>query len=127
MKRHCWPLLLLLAGIILLSENACFAQQAAEQPAPDVDGKVWMNSTSQEKKAFLFGAGSALVIEFHLRDKHSELPSKFVRGWVEGLKNMSWTDLSNKIDAYYQQNPDKITRNVFDVIWHDIIAPKSEN
>jgi len=115
--------MLLLAGILFASANVSLAQKATEHPAPDVDGKVWMSSTDQEKKAFLFGAGSAIVLEYHIRDKHSEEPSRFVKGWVDVLKDVSWTELSNKIDAYYKNNPDKIHRHVFEVIWHEIIAP----
>jgi len=99
------------------------AQGNANHPAPDVDGHVWMSSTEPEKRAFLFGAGSAVVLEYHIRDKHSEEPSRFVKGWVEALKDMSWAELANKLTLYYKSNPDKMNRHVFEVIWHEIIAP----
>jgi hypothetical protein len=112
-----------LVGIIFAFSNACFAQRPNDRPGPDVDGKVWMNSTEQEKESFLFGASSAIVLEYHVRIKHSEDPSRLVRGWVEALKDMTWRELSHKIDVYYNDNPDKMHRHVFEVIWHEIIVP----
>ncbi|UJX41193.1 hypothetical protein K9F62_00365 [Desulfovibrio sp. JY] len=116
-----------LIGLIILSAEVCYAQETMQHPAPDVDGKVWMASTEQEKRAFLFGASSALVLEYHVREKHSEQPSRFVKGWVEALKDMSWATLANKIDAYYRNNPTKMDKQVFDVIWHEIVMPNWKN
>jgi len=123
MAKYFYQSLFLLAGILFLGSGTGYAQKTMEHPAPDVDGTVWMKSTDQEKKAFLFGASSAIVLEYHIRDKHSEAPSIFVKGWVEALKDMSWAELADKIDAYYRKNPDKMNRHVFEVIWHEIITP----
>lgn len=112
-----------LISLLLVSSEAGYAQSKMEHPAPDVDGYVWMKSTQQEKRAFLFGASSAIVLEYHVREKHSEQPSRFVKGWVDGLKDMSWAALADKIDAYYRNNPAKMDRQVFEVIWHEIITP----
>lgn len=123
MARHWCQTLLLLTGILLLGTGTVHAQKIMDHPAPDVDGSVWMKSTEQEKRAFLFGASSAIVLEYHIRDKHSEAPSIFVKGWVEALKDMSWAHLADKIDAYYRKNPDKMNKQVFEVIWQEIIKP----
>jgi len=116
-----------LVAIALASVAVSSAQEIKPHPSPDVDGVVWMRSTGQEKIAFLFGAGSAIVLEYHLREKHSEQPSKFVKSWVEALRDISWTEMVTQIDAYYKSNPDKSDRNVFAVIWHEIVLPKSKN
>lgn len=121
-KFHCLGTVLI-ACLLIAATSIDFAQASAEHPTPDVDGTVWMKSTELEKQSFLFGAGSAIVLEYYVRDKHSEEPSKFVKGWVDGLKGMSWAELSNKLDIYYKSNPDKIQRNVFEVIWHEVIKP----
>lgn len=123
MIKHLNLSLVLLSVIFVYAINPCFAQQVAVHPAPDVDGKVWMNSTDTDKKAFLFGASSAVVLEYHVREKHSEQPSRFVRGWVEGLKDISWAELAGRIDTYYRNNPGKMDRHVFEVIWHEVIMP----
>jgi len=123
MKKFSCLSIFLLMGIIFAFSNSCFAQKPNDRPGPDVDGKVWMNSTEQEKESFLYGASSAIVLEYHVRNKHSEEPSRFVRGWVEALKDMTWAELSNKVDMYYRNNPEKMHRHVFEVIWHEIIVP----
>jgi hypothetical protein len=125
-KQHAL-LSLLMTVFLCAGTNASFAQTQPAHPAPDVDGEVWMKSSDLEKKAFLYGAGSAFVLEYHLRDKHGQEPSKLVKGWVDGLKDMSWSDLSNRVDAYYKNNPDKMQRHVFDVIWHEVIAKINKN
>lgn len=127
MKKHCCLPLLLFVGILFVGATASLAQNATEHPAPDVDGKVWMDSTHQEKTSFLFGAGSAVVLEYHIRATHSQEPSRFVKGWVDVLKDTSWEELAHKIDTYYKNNPDKMHRHVFEVIWHEIIAPNWKN
>ena len=116
-----------LVAITLASVAVSSAQEIKSHPRPDVDGVVWMRSTGQEKIAFLFGAGSAIVLEYHLREKHAEQPSKFVKSWVEALRDVSWTEMVTQIDGYYKSHPDKIDRNVFAVIWHEIVLPKSKN
>ena len=125
-NRH-FAFTVLLAAFLCAGPVSGYAQKTTAHPAPDVDGEVWMKSSDLEKKAFLFGAGSALVLEYHVREKRSQEPSKFVVGWVDGLKDISWSDLSNTIDAYYRANPNKMQRDVFDVIWHEIIAPQKKN
>jgi hypothetical protein len=127
MKKYCFLSMIVFAGVLWAASNTCLAQSQGDHPAPDVDGKIWMHSTDQEKKAFLFGAGSAIVLEYHVRDKHAEQPSIFVKGWVDGLKDMSWSQIANKIDQYYTSNPDKMNRHVFEVIWHEIIKPNLKN
>ena len=123
MKNKHYSFALFLVGILFIGITVSYSKSTSDHPAPDVDGKVWMSSTEQEKRAFLFGAGSAVVLEYHLRDKHSEEPSRFVKGWVDGLKDMSWSELANRLDSYYKNNPDKMDRHVFAVIWQEIIKP----
>lgn len=123
MNKNFWLPLFLMALITLFGSETCFAQQKTEHPAPDVDGYVWMQSTDDEKRAFLFGAGSLVVLEYHIRDKHGEKPSRFVKGWVDVLKDMSWAEMAKKIDTYYKNHPDNRKRYVFEVIWDDMIKP----
>jgi len=127
MKSRHFVFTFLIVALLCAGAVPGYAQHTTKHAAPDVDGEVWMKSSDLEKKAFLFGAGSALVLEYHLREKAKQEPSKLVVGWVDGLKDISWADLSNSIDAYYRANPSKMQRDVFDVIWHEIIAAKRKN
>jgi hypothetical protein len=117
----------LLAGLLFTGASSCFAQGTTSNPAPDVDGYVWMKSNDAEKKAFLFGAGTAIALEYQMRATRSEEPSKFIKGWIEAFDNMSWAEMASKLDKYYESNPDKENRLVFDVLWHEMIKPNLKN
>jgi len=123
MRKLNFTSILVFVAILYATTIPAIAQTRVGHPAPDVDGNVWMSSTDQEKNAFLFGAGSAVVLEYHIRDKHSEEPSRFVKGWVDGLKDMSWTQLTHAVDQFYKSNPGKMNKHVFEVIWQEIIKP----
>jgi len=124
MRKFGYLSILLLAAVLFAGTTACFAQNPSEHPRPDVDGYVWLKSTDAEKKAFLLGAGSAVAMEYHLRAKHHEEASKFIKSWTEGLKGTSWSELASKVDSYYDSNPERRDLNVFAVIWHEVIKPR---
>lgn len=121
MKKERLLFMALLAGILVLAANRGWAQ---DKMAPsDVDGVVWMRSSSDEKRAFLYGAGSAIVLEYYIRTKHGEQPSQFVQGWVTVFENRTWGELEKTLDEYYASNPDRMQEHVFHVIWNQMIKP----
>ncbi|WP_243362246.1 hypothetical protein [Fundidesulfovibrio terrae] len=122
MKRQWLLVMALLAGILLLADGPGSAQDKAM--LPDVDGVVWMRSSSEAKRAFLYGAGSAFVLEYYIRTKHNEQPSQFILGWVEVFGNRTWGELEKALDDYYAANPDQMQEHVFRVIWTQMIEPK---
>lgn len=127
MKKFGYVSVFLLVGLLLAGTITSFAQTSKDQNSPDVDGYVWMKSNNMEKKAFLLGAGSAVALEYQIRERHGEAPSKFVTGWVTALGDMSWSELATRIDSFYTNNPERIQYNVFDVIGHEVIAPRVKN
>lgn len=124
MKKFGYLSILLLAAVLFAGTMSCFAQNPSEHPRPDVDGYVWMKTTDAEKKSFLLGAGSAVAMEYHVRDKRSQEPSRFVKGWTEALKDMSWSELASKVDTFYNNNPERRSLHVFEVIWHEVVKPR---
>lgn len=124
MKANRWIVFALVACFMAMGASVGNAQKKAEKSSFDVDGYVWMHSKASTKRAFLLGAESALVLEYHIRTKHSQKPSKFVRNSVIALRDMSWQQIANTIDTYYRTHPKRMNRNVFWVIWHEIILPK---
>ena len=127
MKKLRYACVYLIAAFFFTTSSACFAQGTTGSPSPDVDGYVWMKSTDPEKKAFLFGAGTAIALEFQMRAKRSEEPSKFIKGWIEAFDNMSWAEMASRLDRYYESHPDNANRLVFDVLWHEMIKPNLHN
>lgn len=123
MKRESWLSGVLLTGLLFMGSSSCYAQGTTVSPASDVDGYVWMKTTDPEKKAFLFGAGTAIALEYQMREKHGEEPSRFVEGWIDVFQDMTWAEMTTTIDKYYETNPDKSNRLVLDVMWHEMIKP----
>jgi hypothetical protein len=121
MNHAKYLMMTMLAAIVLLAASTGWSQDTAGPP--DVDGATWMKSNSEEKRAFLYGAGSAFVLEYFIRTKHDEEPSRFVKGWVEVFKSQTWGDLEQALDRYYTKNPDRMNEHVFHVIWRYIIQP----
>jgi len=115
----------LVACVLLLAAHQGWPQDKAA--SSELDGTNWMNSSSLEKRAFLYGAGSAFVLEYSIRTKHKEQPSKFVQGWVDVLKDKTWTELEKSLDTYYTNNPDKLNEHVFSVMWNQLIKPNLKN
>lgn len=123
MKKNKYLVMFALVGLLLFSVGSGFAQGAMENSDPDIDGKVWLHSTDSDKRAFLLGVSNGVVLEYHLRTKRGEEPSRFVTGWVAAFKDARWSEMVGKVDAYYASNPTKLRRNVLDVVWHEMIAP----
>ena len=123
MKRERYLFGILFAGLLFICSSSSYAQGTTVSPAPDVDGYVWMKTTDPEKKAFLFGAGTAIALEYQMRVKHGEEPSRFVKGWIDVFQDMTWAEMATTIDKYYEANPDKSSRLVLDVMWHEMIKP----
>lgn len=122
MKKMHLLVIALLVGVLYLGAPLGRTQDIAL--SPDMDGRVWMASTSAEKRAFLYGVGSTCVLEYHISAKDNKKPSSFVQGWVEVFKDKSWPEIENSLDQYYANNPDKMNEQVFHVIWSNLILPK---
>lgn len=112
---------MLVVGLLFFAVNPGRTQST--QISPELDGKIWLDSSSAEKRAFLYGVGSATVLEYHIRLRHDEQPSRFVSGWVEVFKDQTWPDVEKAVDSYYASNPGRLDEHVLSVIWHNIIKP----
>ncbi len=127
MKKNTRFSVFVLLGLLLLGVSSACAQGAMKSSDPDIDGMVWTHSTDSDKRAFMLGVSNAVVLEYHLRTKHSEEPSRFVKGWLAAFKDSSWSSMVSRVDAYYANNPTKLHRNVLDVVWHEMIVPNWKN
>ncbi|MDP3427552.1 MAG: hypothetical protein Q8S17_09270 [Humidesulfovibrio sp.] len=112
---------MMVVGLLFLAVNPGRTQST--ELSPELDGNIWMSSSSAEKRAFLYGVGSATVLEYHIRTKHDEQPSRFVSGWVEVFKEQTWADVEKAVDSYYYNNPSRLNEHVLRVIWQNMIQP----
>jgi hypothetical protein len=97
---------------------------------PVVTGQEWMNSSEQEKRAFLMGALTVIELEKEYAgqaetpDKgyegHTPMVASMSSGWVERLSPHTITEIMNAIDSYYRSNPGQIQRPVIEVMWFEL-------
>ncbi len=92
---------------------------------PTVTLKMWQNSTTQERRAFLLGFMSMLELE-HAWQGKSAMPieQSTVSTWVRGLAGVSIPDMDNALNAYIAQRPKAVDRSVLEVLGRIYVRPK---
>ena len=89
----------------------------------ELTGRQWILSNDSEKLAFLYGASSIVAIEEIGAEKTGRPVSRFVEGWMNAFKDLTLPEIQRKIDVWYATHSDQADRNVFDVIWYEMIKP----
>ena len=82
----------------------------AAQSATDLTGKHWLQSSQNEKLAFLYGASNIIAIEQLIAQQQGTQASPFVTAWIKAFGNTNWTDIQKKLDAWYAAHPDQANR-----------------
>lgn len=127
----------LVAALMLLGATPALAAEkkvasSEKSYLAKIDGHSWQNSTKPEKLAFISGIEGAFAIEKALQDKEKEKPAKeqtkylltpYGQGWIENAFSQSPEAIVKIVDTYYLTNQDKLDRNVFEVLWYELIAP----
>lgn len=139
-------LLLCIAVLSLGAVNALAAESAkaptkvatATDPIEQLTGEIWTKSTADVKKALLFGVECAISIEHALANRLQDMEkgskkkaasstlSPFEKGWSKAFANVPREEIVANVDTWYANNPDQKQRPVFDVIWYELIAPKTK-
>ena len=116
--------------------------QKADDGVPDnrieqLTGKVWIESSQDNKLSVLFGIELALNVEKAMAErirkdieadkgKKSGRPpyriSPLARAWANNFGTTPLSDIVARIDTWYQANPDKTDRLVMDVIWNELMT-----
>lgn len=138
----CVCMLLLAMGTTALAAPEAAKAVPTGNPVEQLTGKIWMESSMDVKKALLFGVECAIAIEHAVADKVKEAEkfvskrgkkdapvstlSPFERDWAAAFTGVPRNDIVERIDSWYTANPDKLERPVFDVIWFEIIEPKTK-
>ena len=69
----------------------------AAQSATDLTGKHWLQSSQNEKLAFLYGASNIIAIEQLIAQQQGTQASPFVTAWIKAFGNTNWTDSMPRI------------------------------
>lgn len=99
----------------------CLPVQAAEITAHDLTGKDWLQSTQNERLAFIYGVSNVVAIEQLIADKANVKPSIFVISWMGKFKNNDWQSIEQLVTDWYAENPTEAHRGVFDVLWYEFL------
>lgn len=133
-------IVLSLALALILSCNVAQAAQSqavgAGNPVELLTGKVWVETPESNKAAFLFGLETAIAVEHAVNTQMVERSAKtgkrpvsnvspFEKGWMQAFKNVDRKDIVMMVDNWYAANPDKLPRPVMDVIWYELIEPRT--
>ncbi|HTR06692.1 MAG TPA: hypothetical protein VMJ11_08555 [Paraburkholderia sp.] len=116
-KPH-WRTLLSL-GLLSL---AMMGNVARAQSVPIVTGQQWMESSDEQKKAYLVGIANMLEIERAYAGNganSNDIPQRFARG----LKGQTLDGVRQGLDSYYAANPAMIQHPVIETLWFQMVLP----
>ena len=112
----------------LSSTTADDTMQQVEREMPVLRGDLWIKMSEDETVSFIWGAGHVITIEEVLMRDNPELKreNSFIFKVIEASVNspMKMHEVSEKIDAYYEKNPDKLSTSVVEVMWYETIEPR---
>ncbi|MBL8258678.1 MAG: hypothetical protein JNM60_02540 [Candidatus Competibacteraceae bacterium] len=100
---------------------AAIAAAKAELPYPD--GEKWAAATEREKLAYLLGIMNMAMAEYQLtgvKPKYRTLVPRM----VQSLDGKTLREIMKAVDGYYQANPNRGKRSIFEVIWTEVVASK---
>jgi hypothetical protein len=104
---------------------ASLAVPAAAQDGPRVvaDGTRWMESSPEERKAFIIGASNMMALESaYARKKGMPSPLAGTKA-AAALEHMTLDQMTDRITRWYQANPGRRDMPVIGVIWMDMVEP----
>lgn len=112
----------LFAGLLLGGLLLGGTVQAREIPV--VTGTHWTAASVSEKKAFLVGIGTVLMMEQAWYGDHP--PSReqsFIPAMIDGLDTYTLSGIQEWLDTWYAAHPDQIEQPVMALIWQELVLP----
>lgn len=85
------------------------------------DGNHWLQSSREERKAFIIGASSMMALESaYARKNGTPSPLAGTRAGA-ALKNMTLDQICSRITGWYEANPGSRDRPVIGVLWRELV------
>jgi hypothetical protein len=95
-----------------------------EIKAPLLTGKIWVTMSPDQKSSYIWGAGDIIDLEQEIMEIYPELKrDSFVSKAVEGIGDVTISDIVANVDSFYNHNPDQIDLSVIRVVWDTMIKP----
>ncbi|WP_156921831.1 hypothetical protein [Desulfovibrio inopinatus] len=113
-----WNVSVILAVLCVLGLFATVVPANASHEVPEVNGKVWMDANQPEKLGYILGIATMVELE---QDAQGENPAtnSLINGWVRRLSPYTIKEIVQKLDQFYQTNPNFMDRQVVEVLWCD--------
>ncbi len=97
----------------------------ADETVPFVDGTMWKKSAPVLKRTYLVGISNLLVAEYLYQKDWGPPPDNqtSIQRFYEGLDNDTLDAAVERIDAWYEANPNQLDTTVLEVIWVQLVEP----
>jgi len=97
----------------------------AAQDLVIVNGEHWVDSSHEQKRAYLFGIGNVLEIEQAMAgdDYESMRGRSIVPVLLEGLAGTPIDKIVTQLDKFYADHADQIKRPVIEVLYLEMALP----
>jgi hypothetical protein len=91
-----------------------------------VNGEHWVNSSLEQKRAYLFGVGNVLEIEQAMAgdDYQAMRERSIVPVLLNGLSGTSIANIVTQLDEFYSTHSDQINKPVIEVLYIEMALPK---
>jgi len=98
---------------------------AGEDFVPLVDGTMWLETSTELKRAYLIGVSNLLNIEYAYQMEKGPPPDMqtTIQRFYEGVEDLSLDQTIQRIDDWYKKNPTEKNRVVLEVVWIDMVEP----
>jgi len=120
-------MIIILCGIVM-SSNAQDTMELVAQEMPVLKGDIWVKMSADEKISFIWGAGHIISIQEVLGRDNPGLKENniFVNNIIEAheTKSLTMNEVSEHVDNFYKENPDKLDTSVMEVMWTETILPR---
>lgn len=121
--RRCGFLTCFLAISLLACSVAC-AQTAAPplRETPVMTGASWQQLNPNEKVAFIWGVGQLAAVERYWANRRGDTDVLGYR-FAQGIAGVSMNDIIQRVNRYYENNPDQLDKPVLRVVWETVAKP----
>jgi hypothetical protein len=95
---------------------------ARAENIPIVTGQQWMQSTDEQKKAYLIGISNVIDIERAYAGnmaKSDDIAQRFGKG----MQGQTLDSVRQGLDSYYAANPTMIQHPVIETLWFQMVVP----
>ncbi|MBB5414463.1 hypothetical protein [Paraburkholderia atlantica] len=101
---------------------AMIGNVARAENIPIVTGQQWMQSTDEQKKAYLVGISNVIDIERAYAGNTTN-SNDIAQRFGKGMQGQTLDSVRQGLDSYYAANPTMIQHPVIETLWFQMVVP----